>query len=101
MLEQSRLSGDSWLLLENFENCGESHRILLKNHTKHNVDFHSNYRLWISTRENEDFPLLCLRESLKLSSEMSDCIRDLLLNHYKSGLIKDLVQGEFQFICTV
>ena len=91
LCEELRKSGQKWLLLENFHEEVDKASIL-KMHSKINQSFHSNYRLFIVTKECPDFPSLPIKKGVKFVFEPPLLFRDLLLKNFDSAAVRRLTQ---------
>ena len=91
LCEDLRKSGHKWLLLENFHEEGDKPSIL-RMHTKIHQSFHSNYRLFIVTKECSDFPSLPLKNSVKFVLEPPLLFRDLLLENFDSTGVRRITR---------
>ena len=53
ILSNARVSGNEWLMIENFE-AVETKLRLLRHHSIIQQEFHNKYRLWIASTECQD-----------------------------------------------
>ena len=68
VLSECRDSGKNWLLMESFH-LTSNKAALLKHHALLDQEFHPNYRLWLISQTTQDFPLVVIKKSIKLTWE--------------------------------